>query len=433
MLGVSKKDLNKLDSDFYSNIDNNAVAKYQLRMVNKIWKYSIENISYYKKVYALGRIPSMFRTIEEYSNTVPFLDKTIIKNNQHQIFDHRQKHDLMRITSGSTGQPIQMPAWKSEFKHLKLSNSLGRNWYNVSPGDKLFLFWGHGHLLGHGLSGILERFKRVLKDKIQNYVRYSCYDLTKKNLLMAGDAIIRVKPDYIVGYGTALDQLARVNVYRKHEFSKLNIKVVIGTAENFPFLDSRDVISDVFNSTVAMEYGSVETNLIAHTLPNSGYQVFWKDYLIEKIGHGDVSEVIVTSLYPRMTPLIRYKLGDEISFDNFSVFSECKKSVIKFSKVIGRCNNPVVLPSGRKLHSEVVSHLVRNETKIQGYQFLCYKDRIELNIILNDNSFIFNNLRIKLNNMAKKIDKELALHLKINNKVKLYQSLSGKVPMVVYK
>ena len=111
---------------------------------------------------------------------------------------------------------------------------------------------------------------------------------------------------------------------------------------------------------------------------------------------------VVTSLYPRMTPLIRYKLGDEIGFDNFSVLSNCKMSVIKFSRVIGRCNNPVVLPSGRQLHSEVVSHLVRNETIIQGYQFLCYKDRTELNIILNNESYIFNNLRNRLYLKAKK-------------------------------
>ena len=235
MLGISKKDLNNLDSKFYSKIDIEEIAEYQLKMVNKIWKYSIENILYYKKIYASGCVPSNFRTIKEYSNTVPFLDKTIIKNNQQQICDNKQKHDFMRITSGSTGKPIQMPAWKSEFKYLKLSNSLGRKWYNVYPGDRLFLFWGHGHLLGHGLSGILERFKRAVKDKIQNYVRYSCYDLTKNNLLMAGDAIIREKPDYIIGYSTALDQLARVNIHRKHEFSKLNIKVVIGTAENFSF------------------------------------------------------------------------------------------------------------------------------------------------------------------------------------------------------
>ena len=57
----------------------------------------------------------------------------------------------MRITSGSTGQPIQMPAWKSEFKYLKLSNSLGRKWQY--PGDRLFLFGGM--VICWGLSGIL--------------------------------------------------------------------------------------------------------------------------------------------------------------------------------------------------------------------------------------------------------------------------------------
>ncbi|MDC3315653.1 hypothetical protein OAV81_02785 [Candidatus Thioglobus sp.] len=433
MLGVSQKDLNRLDSDFYKEININEVAEFQLRMLNRTWKYAIENILYYKKIHALGDIPTRFKTIKEYTNAVPFLDKAIIKNNYKEIFDHHQKFDLMRITAGSTSQPIQMPAWKSEFEYLKLSNSLGRKWYDISPGDKLFLFWGHAHLLGHGFSGFINGLKRSVKDKIQNYVRYSCYDLTEKNLLMAGDAIIRTNPLYIIGYSSALDQLARANIKRKHEFARLNIKVVIGTGENFPFSDSRDVISNVFGSPVAMEYGSVETNLIAHTMPHSRYQVFWKDYLLEKIGERDTSEVVVTSLYPRMTPLIRYKLGDEISFDDLSIFSKCNSSVIQFSEVVGRCNNPVILPSGRKLHSEVVSHLVRDESSIKAYQFLCHKDRIELNIILNDNSFVFNDLRNRLNHKANKIDKELALHLIVNNTTKLEQSLSGKVPTVVYK
>jgi phenylacetate-CoA ligase len=433
MLRISKEVLDKLDLDFYTKINTKKIAEYQLKMVNKTWKYAIENIAYYKKIHKLENLPENFKTIAEYANTIPFLDKTIISNNDQDIFDRHKKNDLMRITSGSTGRPVQMPAWKSEFEQLKLSNSLGRKWYGISPGDKLFLFWGHGHLLGHGFSGALNRFKRSIKDKIQNYVRYSCYDLTEKNLLMAGDAIIRTKPLYIIGYSFALDQLARANIHRKHEFSKLNIKAVIGTAENFPFSDSRDVISNVFGTPIAMEYGSVETNLIAHTMPHSGYQTFWRDYLLEKIGHGDRSEVVVTSLYPRMTPLIRYKLGDEISFDDSSIFSECRKSIIQFSEVVGRCNNPVILPSGRKLHSEVVSHLVRDESRIKGYQFLCYKDRIELNIISNGNIFVFNDLCDNLNQKAKKIDKELALFLVVNNTIKLERSLSGKVPTVVYK
>jgi phenylacetate-coenzyme A ligase PaaK-like adenylate-forming protein len=181
-----------------------------------------------------------------------------------------------------------------------------------------------------------------------------------------------------------------------------------------------------------MEYGSVETNLIAHTHPSGGYWVFWKDYFIESIDSEFGNEVFVTSLYGRKTPLFRYKIGDCINFDKTSIISS-HGSVIKFSSVSGRSNKPIILMSGKKLHSEVVSHIVRDNKKITGYQFICKKDSIHLCLTTNyqfKNSIKSLSSGIKLK--ASKINSELSDNLQISIVEKLEQNIAGKTPMVIY-
>lgn len=312
---------------------------------------------------------------------------------------------------------------------------MGKFWYGVSPGDKLFLFWGHSHLLGKGIKGRLNSILRLGKDFIQNYTRYSCYDLSSENLRKAGKKILETRPDYIIGYSQSLDRLARENSYIKNDLSLLNIKVIIAAAESFPFDDSEQIISEVFGAPIAMEYGSVETNLIAHTHPLGGYLTFWKDHLLETVENNGTAEVVVTSLYPRKTPLFRYKIGDSINYDSDSIISD-SGSVIKFSSVIGRNNNPVILPSGRKLHSEVVSHIVRDNNDIIGYQFICKKKEIRLNIVVTKNfthPSKFKLIESNIKSKALRVDREFSDSLKISVVDYLHQSVSGKNPMVIYR
>lgn len=435
MFGVSRINLQKLDKEYMSRIKENKIEEYQLNKLNQIWKNSVETIPHYMNLVNNHNIPKTFDTLSQYINCVPFLTKTIIKNNIEKICYPYPSSDFFRITGGSTSEPMQIPAWKSEIKYTRLTTHLGKLWYGVYPGDKLFLFWGHSHLLGKGFSGKINAIIRLCKDVIQNYTRYSCYDLSKNNLLEAGRKILTTRPDYIIGYSQSLDRLARTNIHLKNKLSSLNLKVIIAAAETFPFKDSEKIVSEVFGTNVAMEYGSVETNLVAHTHPSGGYITFWKDYLLETVDNNGANEVVLTSLYPRKTPLFRYKIGDCINFDAASTISE-SGSVIKFSSVIGRTNNPVILPSGRSLHSEVVSHICRDMKDIVSYQFVCKEKDILLNLIIketNNSSLNLNKIELNIKNKALKIDKEFHDLLKISVVNNLFQSASGKNPMVIYR
>jgi phenylacetate-CoA ligase len=434
MYGVSINDLVSLNVEYEDSIYIDDIERYQLIKINEIWKDSFKTIPYYEKLMKANRIPKTFNSISEFKEFIPVTTRNIIKENIDNLCFPTPRYDFMRVTGGSTSEPIQIPAWSSELNRVRHTTHLGRFWYGIRPGDRLFLFWGHSHLLGIGIKGKFNALLRKFKDYLNNYYRFSCYDLSTKNLLEAGKEIIKRKPNFILGYSYSLDRLARENAKKNIDFSSLNLKVIIAAAESFPFEDSQEVISSTFGTNIAMEYGSVETNLIAHTHPSGGYWVFWKDCFLEAIESNGVFELLVTTLYRRKTPLFRYKIGDCIKYDKSSVISD-SGSIIRFSSVVGRSNNPVILKSGKKLHSEIVSHIVRDNKGVNGYQFVCSNRSIKLNLIIAESSKSKSKIaaiELNIRNKALKVDKEFSDTLQVSVVEELQQSISGKTPMVVY-
>jgi hypothetical protein len=61
-----------------------------------------------------------------------------------------------------------MPSWKREDREIRADLWIGRGWYGIEPADRVFLFWGHAHLLGSGWRGWLKGKVRGAKDKLQN-------------------------------------------------------------------------------------------------------------------------------------------------------------------------------------------------------------------------------------------------------------------------
>ena len=184
----------------------------------------------------------------------------------------------------------------------------------------------------------------------------------------AGDACLAFRPSYILGYAGALDAFARANRHRAPEFRGLRLKVVVATAESFPSSASAALIGEVLACPAVMEYGAVETGPLAHESAAGRYRVFWRHYHVEGGKADDVSsgdELLVTSLYPRCMPLVRYRIGDLARWHGDS--GEMSQML---EAVVGRCNESLTLATGERIHSEVVSHAVKEIPSVHRYQVL---------------------------------------------------------------
>lgn len=340
------------------------IRAWQLDRFNERWRALLVQVPFYR---SQGHtLPERFETWEQALALLPTIDRSCLQTLGDELTDRTRSPDAHRFTGGTTAQPVRVPVWRSEAVTARADAWYAREWYGVRPKDRLFLIWGHSHLLGTGLSGRVRRVLRAAKDKALGYSRYSAYELGDAALRRAGQALLDERPHWILSYATALDRFVRVNEDRRADFHRLGLKVAIATAEAFPRSDSRERIADVLGCPVAMEYGTVETGPLAHEHPEGGYRVFWRHWFFEgppvaDAGCEGAREVVVTSLFPRCLPLVRYRVGDLVVSDESGVARE-------FRHVVGRCNDAVELPDGRTIHSEAFTHAVRDLAQVRAFQ-----------------------------------------------------------------
>ncbi len=105
-----------------------------------------------------------------------------------------------------------------------------------------------------------------------------------------------------------------------------------------------------FGVPVVNEYGASELDLIAFQNPNGEWQVNSETLFVEILDdnnnilpYGEEGRIVITSLYNKAHPFIRYDIGDIGILDEKSTF---KKPILK--KLIGRTNDIAILPSGKK-------------------------------------------------------------------------------------
>jgi phenylacetate-coenzyme A ligase PaaK-like adenylate-forming protein len=339
---------------------------WQLQKFNELWPGISTRVPFHTAMVHEEKAPRNFRSWEELRSFIPIADRALVQQRGNELVDTSRPADFVRTTGGSTSQPIQLPSWRSELDYANSDLWFARSWFGISPADNLFLLWGHSHLLGQGMPGKINALRRELKDRLLGYLRWSAYDLSAEGLRRGGEALIKFRPDYIIGYSVALDRFARVNADRASDFRSLALKAVIATAEAFPRADSASFTADVLGCPVAMEYGCVEGGPVAHQRPTDKYEIFWRHWFVEGIPSPEVPgafEIILTSLYPRKFPLVRYRVGDLISQDpNAREFDQ------QFERVIGRCNDCITLPGGGTVHSEAFSHAVKECPFVLSFQ-----------------------------------------------------------------
>ena len=357
-----------------ANVAPSERMAWQLRRFNREWRRIVSTTPYYADMKRRNSLPNEFTSWEEFIKRMPATNRSLVQSHREQMTSLEKPPQWWRITSGSTAQPIQMPAWRIEDAATSPNLWLGRLWFGVKPSDRQFLILGPRHLLGSGLKGMIQRRKREIVDWLLGLQRYSAYDVCEEKMRHAGDVMLRFRPNFIVGFSAALDAFARANQDRTSRFhNDLKLKVAIGVAEVFPSPNSEETIARVLGVPVIMSYGSLETDVIAHMTPEGDYQAFWQTYFVEAIDSGisGGKTIRLTSLYPRCFPLVRYELGDEIELDPLDNHGV---GVSRFKRVIGRRSDYVELADGSRIHSlafnTAVSTALSGRHEVTGLQII---------------------------------------------------------------
>lgn len=340
------------------------------------------------------------------------------------------KNIYVNKTSGSSGDPFIFA--KDKFCHaLTWANIINRfGWFGIDFNSSF-----QARFYGIPLDFIGNTKERI-KDFLKNSYRFTIFDLSDAVLETVLVKFQDKKFDYINGYTSSIVLFAKFLQKKNIILTSVcpTLKCCVVTSEML-FEEDKLLMEKQFGVPVVNEYGASELDLIAFQNANGEWQVnsetLFVEILDEKnkvLPNGKEGRIVITSLYNKAHPFIRYDIGDIGILDEKSTF---KKPILK--KLIGRTNDIAVLPSGKKSPGLTFYYVTKSIIEDDGNvkEFVVKQTKIDT----FDIEYVSQNKLTE--NQILNIEKAIATYLEprltftFTRKEKLERSKSGKLKQFV--
>ena len=320
-------------------ISDQKFEDYVIKKRNEIVNFHLKNNSFYQNLVGKSEIKNW--------NDLPVLTKKDLQQPLKERISkgYSEKKIFVNKTSGSSGDPFIF-AKDKECHALTWASIIYRfGWYGIDFNSSY-----QARFYGIPLD-FMGNKKERFKDFLSNRYRFSIFDLSDKVLEKVLLKFKTSKFDYINGYTSSIVLFAKFlqtkNIVLKTVCPTL--KVCLVTSEML-FEEDKKLMEKQFGIPIVNEYGASELDLIAFENTNGEWQVNSETLFVEildennhPVAHGKEGKMVITSLYNKAHPFIRYEIGDVGILDEKSTF---RKPILK--KLIGRTNDVAVLPSGKK-------------------------------------------------------------------------------------
>ncbi len=273
-------------------------------------------------------------------------------------------------TAGSTGEPLKIGMNQAERDLMRVVKLAEWQSFGYTQSSRLFLIWGHGHLLGTGWRGQINHAKRKLTDAFLGYQRVDAYRLDQRSCAEYAEALIRFKPLGLISYASALDLFARYTARYRDRFRALNLKFVLSTAEAPPRSDTISRLEDLFGCPVVQEYGGAEFGQVAFKRGAGPFEVYHDLNYVEGTAAG--SGRSRRGAGPRHHALLALPAADPLSRRRRD---RRRPSPVQWPCACvrddgGRINDVIELSPGVFIHSVAVFHCVHQEAMVHGIQMV---------------------------------------------------------------
>src|SRR5688572_17544478 len=282
-----------------------ALLELQFRRLKQHIEFVYREVPYYKDLLdEHGLQPQRIDSLADFIR-VPFLTKDILRQEFDRLQPMTKRSGVQRMsTGGSTGAPVAFLVDAERTAFTDACRMRAHRWYGVDVGAREIVLWGSPIELTK------QDYVRAFRDRLMNSRLLSAFDLGDKSLAEYANVIDDYRPEKMYGYASAIYVLA--NYLKKAGRSpRIAPKVIFATAE--PLFDfQRNVIEEVFQCPVSVEYGARDAGLIALQCPSGGLHIPSEGMLVEIDGaaaDGSV-EIVITNLYSFAMPIIRYRTGD---------------------------------------------------------------------------------------------------------------------------
>lgn len=308
------------------------------KLLNELLLLATKQTEFYKKY-------ANFKSLEDF----PVVNKAVIKNNfdQINILPNNTSGIIKVSTSGSTGTPFRI----NQTQDKKTRNTADTLYFADLSGFKI------GHKLLYLRLWAAYYKKPYLLAHAQNINQIDVEDLTDDYLDKLFKKLQKDKsPKGWLGYPSGFEKIC--NYLEKINSSPIeaNIQSIIAMSEPLS-KEIRDKMAYYFKNPVVSRYSNVENGIIAQQLPNEdNFTINWASYHVELVDLekdipvklGQLGRIVVTDLYNKATPMIRYDTGDVGSF------SISEKGFPVFNVIQGRITDILRNPKGEIVNPFVI-------------------------------------------------------------------------------
>lgn len=352
-----------------SAVAENEWGSRQLHALRQIWADASADIPHYRALVSAGGAP---RAIDSWSDLerIPELTRVALQERPQDFLRQSGPPESFMKTAGSTGVPLRIGMNQAERDRMRIVKLAAWQSFGYTKASRLFLIWGHAHLLGTGWRGRVNHWKRKATDTLLGYRRVDAYRLNRASCEAHAEELLRFRPLGVIGYASALDLFARYTTAYRDRFRALGVRFVLATAEAPPRPDTVSLLEDLFGCPVVEEYGGAEFGQVAFKRGHQPFEVYSDLNYLECLPPGDGDEgsspALLTTLYPRYLPLIRYRVGDALTAPERLPHGHVRR----FAAVAGRINDVITLDDGDSIHSVAVFHCIHQEEHVHSIQMV---------------------------------------------------------------
>lgn len=346
-----------LDNIMMLNEHPELIAEHQKNKFSEIIKYAVENVEYYKNYDVNAPLSSY-----------PVINKETIKSNYEKmkscLYSDSEVYKLS--TSGSTGTPfaINQDYDKRNRVLAEMMYFWGKAGYSIGMKYVFFRIWTE------------KNRKSKLSAFSRNLVMRNILTLDENNLegirtMLKKDKKIKM----LLGYASTFENLVNYLIKCNDTPEMFHVKTIISGSEVLSE-DTREKLIKVFGCKVFSYYSNQENGSIAQECEDyCEFHVNGASYIVEilkpdkdePVADGEMGRIVLTDLYNKAMPLIRYDTGD-MAIQKNTADCNWKGQVIK--NISGRLVDMIYATDGTPLSPHTWSVYMWKYDKLKQYQFI---------------------------------------------------------------
>jgi len=332
-------------------IDPDRLQAIQLRRLRSVITHAYEHTIYYRETMdSLGIKPRDIRSLADL-RYFPVINRADVKEHFTEMLARGVDVNTCKVThsSGTTGEPVEYAYDGHALNFARAIKVREKLWCGVRPGDRWVNIAMTRKRGGHQITG--GNWRTFLKT-------YAAKGIDVDVIEDLDDQVRRIlafRPEVLQAYPTSLHALALE--MRRRKISGWKPRLIFTVAELLGE-DTRMLVRDVFGQEIMDIYGLIEVGDVGWQCRKAKeYHINADAILVEflndgrAVAPGEIGEIVVTSLYNKAMPLIRYRSSDAGRPSDGRCTCGCNLPTMRV--VDGKMLDFLVLPGGKLVSPHV--------------------------------------------------------------------------------